>query len=188
MNYLAHSFLSRRIPGLVIGNFIADHIGNNFRDYPPEVIEGVKLHRRIDTFTDTHEKFKESKRIFYKGYEKYSGILVDIYFDHLLAKNFEKFSEISLLDYASEVYSIYDLHKQILPQSSLHFLDYVLENNIYNAYASEEGIERVLFHLSHRIGHGILLNHSLDLFLKNEKLLIQNFDSFFNDAIKEFNT
>lgn len=186
MNYLAHSFLSRRVPGLVIGNFIADHVGNNFREYPADIIEGVKLHRSIDSFTDSHEKFRESKRVFYDGYEKYSGILIDIYFDHLLARNFSRYSAVPLEEYTKEIYAIYELHRKLLPQSSLRFLEYVLKNNIYNAYATEAGIERVLYHLSHRISHGVLLNHSLALFHKNEKLLTDNFEIFFNDAMTEF--
>jgi acyl carrier protein phosphodiesterase len=188
MNYLAHSFLSRNQPALIIGNFLADHLhGNNFAEYPEEIIEGVKLHRKIDAFTDSHEKFKESKRIFYRGYEKYSGILIDIYFDHLLAKNFENYSPVSLKEYSRDIYSVYRAHEIILPHSSLHFLKYVLQNDIYQAYATVEGIERVLFHLSQRINHGVLLNESLGIFLKNEDLLRTNFDTFFNDALKEFN-
>ncbi|MCW3077153.1 MAG: phosphodiesterase [Bacteroidetes bacterium] len=187
MNYLAHSFLSYNQPGLLIGNFIADHIhGNHFENYPTEVIEGVKLHRKIDTFTDAHVKFKESKRFFYNGYEKYSGILVDIYFDHLLAENFNAYSNIPLKTYCQNVYGVYQSHIDLLPASSKGFLTYVLENNIYSAYSTPEGIERVLFHLSHRINHGIWLQGSLELFKENKKQLQRNFEIFFRDAQNEF--
>jgi len=187
MNYLAHSFLSNNNPALIVGNFVADHIsGNHFENYPPDIIEGVKLHRRIDTFTDSHLKFKESKRLFYNGYEKYSGILIDIYFDHLLAKNFHNYSQISLNAYCNTVYSVYNEHKQLLPESSNGFLNYVLQNNIYYAYSTVEGIEKVLYHLSHRIKHGIWLNESITLFTDNEEELQNNFDQFFSDALKEF--
>ncbi len=187
MNYLAHSFLSNNQPGLLVGNFIADHIhGNNFEIYSPEVIEGIKLHRKIDSFTDSHPKFKESKRLFYQSFEKYSGILIDIYFDHLLAKNFEHNSLISLHDYCNNVYSVYQNHISLLPNSSVNFLNYVLQNNIYQAYSSIEGIEKVLFHLSQRINHGVLLNNSIEDFIRNENELKRNFDDFFNDAKKTF--
>ncbi|MCE3258398.1 MAG: phosphodiesterase [Bacteroidetes bacterium] len=187
MNYLAHSFLSNNQPGLIIGNFIADHLhGNNFGSFPPEVIEGVKLHRRIDSFTDSHIKFQESKRLFYEGFEKYSGILIDIYFDHLLASNFHDYSQVKLEDYCRNTYEIYNQHLQLLPKSSAGFLEYVLKNNAYFAYGSVDGIERVLYHLSHRINHGIWLNESVELFRKNEKQLKENFDIFFKDAIRTF--
>src|SRR5688572_18797949 len=108
MNYLAHAFLSNNDKDLLVGNFIADHIrGNKYEIYSEEIISGIKLHRNIDTFTDAHHLFKESKRVFYNGFEKHSGILVDIYFDHLLAKNFEKYSSQSLSDFSQQVYRIY---------------------------------------------------------------------------------
>lgn len=60
MNYLAHALLSNNNKGLLIGNFIADHIrGNDFKNFPEEVIKGILLHRRIDTFTDSHPEFKK---------------------------------------------------------------------------------------------------------------------------------
>lgn len=189
MNYLAHSFLSYNNPGLIIGNFIADHIhGNHFESFPEHIKDGIKLHRRIDTFTDAHEKFKESKRYFYEGYEKYSGILIDIYFDHLLAKNFNMYSAISLDTYCKNIYKIYTAHIDILPKESAGFLNYVLENNIYTSYSKIEGIERVLYHLSHRINHGVWLNRSIELFNQHESQLQKNFEAFFKDSQREFNT
>ncbi|MBA3683089.1 MAG: DUF479 domain-containing protein [Bacteroidetes bacterium] len=187
MNYLAHAFLSNNNTDLLIGNFIADHLrGNDFKDYKPEVIEGIYLHRRIDTFTDAHPNFKLAKRIFYDGYERYSGILIDIYFDHFLAKNFSNYSSVPLKEFCNTVYKIYTENQSLLPKSSSNFLDYVLKNNIYYEYSSLEGIERVLFHLSHRIKHQVMLNESVMLFKKHEKELEENFDLFFKDAVKEF--
>lgn len=187
MNYLAHSYLSNNKPHLLIGNFIADHIrGNEFDEYSTEIQEGIKLHRNIDVFTDTHEHFKLSKRLFYDGFEKYSGILIDIYYDYFLAKNFETITQQNLFVYSQNVYSTYDSYKEVLPKSSVNFLHYVLENDIYCAYADINGIEKVLYHLSHRIKHGVMLNKSVSLFSKHEKELKQHFDIFFNDAINLF--
>jgi acyl carrier protein phosphodiesterase len=187
MNYLAHSFLSNHNEGLLIGNFIADHVsGNHFENYTPEVIEGIRMHRRIDAFTDSHVKFQESKRFFYKGFEKYSGILVDIYFDHLLAKNFSIYSPAPLSDYCLRVYNVYTKNQQLLPESSVGFLNYVLQNNVYFSYSTEQGIERVLYHLSHRIKHGVFLNESITIFRENLPQLEENFRLFFRDAIREF--
>lgn len=187
MNYLAHAFLSNNDTDLLVGNFIADHLrGNDFGDYSPKIIEGIYLHRKIDTFTDAHPKFKESKRLFYNGYERYSGVLIDIYFDHLLARSFNNHSAIPLKDFCDRVYNIYSESKPLLPQSSSNFLEYVLKNNIYYNYSSLGGIEKVLFHLSHRINHGVMLNESVSVFKQNEKELEENFRIFFSDAVKEF--
>ncbi len=187
MNYLAHAFLSNNDRDLLIGNFIADHLrGNDFKDHKPKIIEGIYMHRKIDTFTDSHPNFKASKRLFYNGYERYSGILIDIYFDHLLAKNFSNYSSEPLKEFCDKVYKVYTQNQNLLPKSSANFLDYVLKNNIYYEYSSLEGIERVLFHLSHRIKHEVMLNESVVLFKENERALEENFSVFFNDALKEF--
>jgi len=187
VNYLAHAYLSKEDEGLLVGNFIADHLRGNKFDYLSDAIKkGIALHRQIDTFTDSHEAFKKSKRLFYNGFEKHSGILVDIYFDHLLAGNFTTYHPKTLPEFTEHVYDVYQKNKSLLPDTSTKFLGYVLQNNIYNAYGKIEGIEKVLFHLSKRIGHGVMLNESVKLFIENEFELKQNFEVFMEDAKKEF--
>ena len=187
MNYLAHAFLSNNDHNLLVGNFIADHLrGNKFDGIGPEILKGIQLHRKIDAYSDTHPHFRASKRFFYQGFERYSGILVDIYFDHLLAKHWEKHAAVPLSIFAKEVYKVYHDYRGIMPQRSNRFLDYVLSNNIYEAYKTEEGIFTVLFHLSHRISHGVSLDQSKHLFKANLVQLEEHFSSFFEDAKKEF--
>jgi acyl carrier protein phosphodiesterase len=187
MNYLAHAYFSNENEGLLLGNFIADHIrGNHFEHLSEDIKKGIYLHRRIDQFADEHPAFKKSKRVFYDGFEKYSGVLVDIYFDHLLAKNFHRYSTKNLEEFTAFVYQVYEKNKDILPEDSGRFLSYVLSNNIYNAYAKIEGIEKVLFHLSHRIKHGVMLNTSVPLFVTHETELQTNFEAFMKDALNEF--
>ncbi len=187
MNYLAHAFLSNNNKDLLIGNFIADHLrGNDFKDYAPGIIEGIYLHRKIDAFTDAHPDFKASKRIFYNGFERYSGVLIDIYFDHLLAKNFYEYSSVALKDFCDTVYTVYSENQHLLPKSSSNFLDYVLKNNIYYEYSTITGIEKVLFHLSHRIKHGVMLDRSVELFNQHEEELQRHFGIFFKDIMTEF--
>jgi len=189
MNYLAHAFLSNNNNDLLIGNFIADHLrGNNFTGYSQKIIEGVLLHRKIDSFTDAHPEFKKSKRIFYDGFEKYSGILIDIYFDYFLAKDFSKYSTIPLDTFSRKVYKVYSDNQALLPQSSSRFLEYVISNNIYLSYSDIKGIETVLTHLSHRIRHKVHLNESVLLFKAHESELQVNFDAFFKDVLKEFSS
>ncbi len=183
MNYLAHAFLSGNNHDLLVGNFIADHLrGNRFTNFSPAIIEGIYHHRRIDTFTDAHPAFKASKRQFYDGFERYSGILIDIYFDYFLARDFEEHSMIPLNQFSEEVYTVYQQSRELLPQSSSRFLDYVIKNNIYSAYSTLPGIEQVLTHLSHRISHGVRLQDSLATFRQNETELQANFHVFFKEA------
>jgi len=187
MNYLAHALLSAHNEELLIGNFIADHIrGNQYTELPSAIIEGIKMHRQIDHFTDTHLIFKESKRFFYPHYEKHSGILIDIYFDHLLAKNFSLFSPEPISDFSTKAYSAYNRNLPHLPENSKRFLHYLIRNNLYVAYSKQEGISTVLQHLSQRINHGVQLENSMEIFVQKEQLLIEVFFEFFQDAQKKF--
>lgn len=186
MNYLAHAFLSFNDEPLTVGNFIADHIKlADASHLPPGIKQGVLLHRRIDYFTDTHPLFTKSKRNFYDGFERYSGVLVDIYYDHLLAKNFSKYSDVSLDEFTKNLYALLQNNEQHLPESSKHFLKYVLMNNTFYQYSKIEGIELVLKHLSHRINHGIWLNESVPMFVANEKTIEEDFFEFMEALIKD---
>lgn len=187
MNYLAHALLSGSDPDLLVGNFIADHVrGRQFAPYPPKVTEGILLHRKIDTFTDAHPLFKQSKRLFYDGFERHSSILIDIYFDHLLARKFEHYAGRSLDDFSENAYKIYSSQEYLFPETSSRFLEYVIRNNIYKAYSSLEGVQTVLFHLSGRLKHQVRLDESVSLFLKNESLLEEHFETFFQELLSEF--
>jgi acyl carrier protein phosphodiesterase len=109
-----------------------------------------------------------------------------MYFDHLLAKNFENHTNKSLGLFAENVYEVYTDYEALMPEKSSRFLSYVIKNNIYMTYAEIEGIEQVLKHLSRRLNHNVALNDSLNLFLAAEEELQNNFDVFFTALKAEF--
>src|SRR5689334_7104563 len=105
MNFLAHLHLSGDNEEIKIGNFIADFVkGKNYDDFPAGIRQGIIIHRHIDYFTDTHPVVSESKQRLYATYHKYAAVIVDIFYDHYLATRWEQYSNISLVDFASEFY------------------------------------------------------------------------------------
>jgi len=157
--------------------------GNYFDGLPAGIIKGIRLHRKIDSFTDTHLVYLSSKHRFRKEFDKYSGVLMDIIYDHFLAKNFSKYSSVSLQDYADGVYKILKNNFDVLPENARHFYGYMTERNILYHYSSLEGIETVLTHLSHRIKHRYELQSAIHT-LKNEYADIEEeFFVFFNDLL-----
>lgn len=184
MNYLAHSVLSFNIPDLIIGNFIADSIkGSHFEGLTPEIIKGVTLHRKIDMFTDSHPIFLSSKYKFREQFGKYSGVLTDIIYDHFLAKNFEKYSAISLQEHATYIYNLLHLNHQFLPEHAKRFYQYMTERNVLVSYANLKGIETVLEHLSHRIRFHYQLNLAIPVVEKNYQELENEFFAFFDSIM-----
>lgn len=151
MNYLAHIFLSEGQPNVMIGNFIADSIkGSKYSTYPSEIQKGILLHRQIDTMTDAHPAFRNSTKRLHKNYGHYSGIIVDIFYDHFLAKNWAEYSDVPLADYIQEFYKILRNNFDVLPANIQKMAPLMMDSNWLLSYANLEGIDRVLGGMNRR--------------------------------------
>ena len=145
MNFLAHLYLSQSNKNILLGNFIADPIkGNKYKAFPQEIQDGILLHRAIDNFTDTHDIVKISKRRLHERYNHYDGIIIDIIYDHFLAKNWALYSEIPLPIYVEAVYDFLESSSDIFPESIQFMFPYMVKNNWLLTYASTEGIGKIL--------------------------------------------
>lgn len=186
MNYLAHLFLSSHNHDLMVGNFIGDAVkGNDHENYSPDVQRGIIMHRSIDDFTDHHELVKDSKKYFVKDFDKYSGVLIDIYFDYFLAKKFADYSNTSLRSFAGNTYTILNNNKHVFPEKANYFFDYMVRENILLRYAELEGITKVLHGMTHRIKQRYQLYESIDEFKNNQGPLYNNFTAFFEELKKD---
>ena len=129
MNFLAHLYLSRHNDELMIGNFIADSVkGSNFKGYSEGIAKGIIMHRAIDSFTDNHPVFLKSVHRLQPKYRKYSGVIMDIFYDHFLAKNWKEHSDEELADFTKRVHKIMIMNRDIMPEKSEQFLKYMLKN------------------------------------------------------------
>ena len=96
MNFLAHAYLSFEDHEILIGNIIGDFVkGNNYKNLPTQVQNGIILHRKIDTFTDKHEYFKKSVFRINDDFGKYRFVIADLFYDHLLSKYWKKYHEVA---------------------------------------------------------------------------------------------
>lgn len=151
MNFLAHIYLSGNNNLVAIGNFMADGIrGNKYKTYPKDIQIGILLHREIDTFTDAHPIVRQSTKRLHKNYSHYSGVIVDILYDHFLAKNWSEYSKIPLDVYVNNFYNIVNTHFEILPTRTQKMMPYMMADNWLLNYASIEGIQRVLNGMNRR--------------------------------------
>jgi len=152
MNYLAHIYLSGDNESVTIGNFIADGIkGKDYMKYPEDIQIGILLHREIDTYTDAHKIVRQSTKKLHKNYGHYSGVIVDILYDHFLAKNWSQYSKVSLADYIETFYTSLDTNIDVLPERILKMMPYMIADNWLLSYATIEGIQRVLDGMNRRI-------------------------------------
>ncbi|WP_338410694.1 acyl carrier protein phosphodiesterase [uncultured Flavobacterium sp.] len=151
MNFLAHIYLSNDNDLIKIGNFMADGIrGNDYLNYPQGVKKGIILHRKIDTFTDAHEVFRISKHRLHERYGHYSGVIVDILYDHFLAKNWSKYSEETLDKFVARFYKSLKDNYEVLTPRTKRILPLMIEQNWLLSYATIEGISKILYQMDSR--------------------------------------
>jgi len=151
MNYLAHIYLSEDHELIRIGNFMADHVkGSKYKAYPSEVQKGILLHRKIDWFTDQNEIARKSKRRLHDRYGLYRGVIIDIFYDHMLAANWADYSAVPLQEYAASFYQSLESHQDLLPDKVKYMTGYMIQNDWLTSYADPEGIRQVLSGMNRR--------------------------------------
>lgn len=186
MNFLAHLYLSPTNTNIMIGNFIADHIkGNNFTHLNSEIQQGIWLHRQIDTFTDAHKIVRQSKRRLHSRYRHYAGIIIDIFYDHFLAKNWDNYSAVPLDIYTKSVYKLFDEKSEELPLRSQQFIKYMIEYDILYQYQFEKGIEKVLNGMNSRTKGKSQMNLAIEDLKELTTDFENDFKLFFPD-LQEF--
>ena len=149
MNYLAHVFLSGKDEEVIIGNFIGDYVkGRAFRKYSESIKKGILLHRNIDAYTDRNKIVRKSKSLLKKKYGKYSGVIIDIFYDHFLTVNWSRFSRQPLTDFTDNLHKILIRYSPVLPEKVKLLVPSFIDNNWIKTYRSIKGLEIVLNRMS----------------------------------------
>jgi len=146
--------LSGDDPMVKIGNFMADGIrGRDFEMYPKGIQKGIFLHRAIDTFTDVHPLFRQGTKRLHEKYHHYAGVIVDVFYDHFLAANWARYSDVTLMDFSQEFYKILEDHDELLSDKTRHMLPIMKRENWLFSYATPSGIESILKQMDYRTKH-----------------------------------
>ncbi len=184
MNFLAHIYLSDNSDEIMIGNFIADSIrGNHFEHLPYGIIKGIKLHRSIDEYTDQHLVVRQSIHRLQPTFNRYAGIISDIFYDYFLAKNWSTYSNTSLAQFSQKFYLLLEENYALLPLEIQQILPNMIKNNWLINYGNKEGIKRTLEGMNFRIGNKIDLTQAMLILEENENDFASDFAQFFPDLI-----
>ncbi len=182
MNFLAHIYLSGDNDLMKIGNFMADGIhGKHFDAFPMEIQKGIILHRSIDTFTDAHPIFRQSTKRLHANYHHYSGIIVDIFYDHFLAKNWSNYSDERLEDYSERFYQSLRDNYDTLTLKTQKMLPYMIDHNWLLSYQNIESIESVLARMDTRMKYDSNMRFSV----AELRMFYSDFESEFTAFFKE---
>ena len=180
MNYLAHAFLSEKNPLSIIGNVMGDFVkGRPSDSYDGEILKWIIIHRKIDSFTDSHNIFRLSKRLISKSRRRYSGIIIDIAFDHFLAKNWLRYSSEDLSGFINRIYLALRQHESILPERLKNVLPRLVGEDWLGSYRTLDGIDLTLNRISRRFKRDNMLHNSVEEIRNNYDMLENNFMRFF---------
>lgn len=181
MNFLAHIYLSGKDEDVIVGNFFGDWVKGKEENWNPKYSEnirkGIVIHRFIDNFTGTHDIVRSSASKFSEKYRHYSKVVTDIIYDHFLAFNWHKFSDIELEKYTYDFYRLLIKRFWILPLQVKIFLPYMISNNRLLTYKSIKGVEKTLNIMSKNTSLPNYTEFAIDV-------LNSNYESLQNEAIE----
>lgn len=184
MNYLAHLYLAEDSPESLLGNLLGDFVkGRSIEIYSDEIKKGIKFHQKVDVYTDCHPIFRESKRLISPVNRRYAGLLIDIFYDHFLAKNWLDFSFVPLREFVLKVYGVLQSYEPILPEKLKCVLPHIIQRNLLMSYADISGIDAALKRLSLRVKRRNNISSASEELINNYKQLELKFNLFFPELI-----
>ena len=152
MNYLLHCLISPECEQIRIGNLIGDFVKGPLPDPPPTaIVQGLRLHRRLDRFCEDNRCFQRSKQCLDPRFGRYRGIMVDLFYDHFTAIHWSRYHGQPLEQFADELYTNLQHHHDLLPPSFQAILPRMIERNWLVSYRHIDTIERALHSISQRL-------------------------------------
>ena len=152
MNWLTHLFLSEPNAAFRIGNLLPDMVGPAaLAGVSLEMMRGVRQHRRIDAFTDSHPIVRRSVARVGPEFRRFGGIFVDIYFDHFLSREWTNFSGMPLRTFTQEVYDCFESHRHEIPREAHEPLDKMKAEDWLSSYGDLRGVATTLGRIGLRL-------------------------------------
>ena len=189
MNYLAHIHLSDNSEENMLGNFLGDFVSKSLEDgFEDSIKQGILMHKKLDTFTDSHPDFANSRERISSTNRRLAGVLIDIFYDHFLAKNWSDYSSASLEEYANNFYKILKKYSYCLPDKLTRRMPFMIEENWLLSYGDISGIQVAVDRISKRFSntrHPLV--NPIDELINNYEGLENDFKCFYPHAIEYAN-
>jgi acyl carrier protein phosphodiesterase len=184
MNHLAHALLAGGDEGLRLGGVMGDFVrGTPDPHLPPSVIAGIRLHRAIDSFTDRHPEVAAARERLPAPYRRYGGILLDMWFDHLLARDFRRWSGQSLVECSDTLRELLHRHDALLPEPLRRFRTYMDAHDLPAGYADPAMLDVALRGIGSRLSRANPLATALPQLQALEAPLQGHFEAFFPEVL-----
>ena len=185
LNFLAHIYLSGSNKDVALGNLIGDMVkGQSYKNFPIDIKNGILLHRAIDDFTDKHAVFLHSKNMLKPYFNRYSGVVTDIYFDYFLAKNWSDYCEQDLQKYVNEMYILLIKRYAVLPIRAQRVVPMMIIRNWLGSYGDLKRLHYIFLGMHRRTKQNGAMDKAIEVLQLHHKSLEQDFQLFFKDVRK----
>ncbi|MBU6416265.1 MAG: DUF479 domain-containing protein [Xanthomonadaceae bacterium] len=182
MNHLAHALLADAggvefALGSAQGDFIHGHPDPG---WPTARQAGLSFHRAIDRFTDAHPEVVAARNAFGPPLRRYAGIVLDVWFDHLLVLEWRRYgAEESLPRFSRRWLTLLDAHAMELPESLRGFLAWMHAHGLPEAYGDDATLDAVFHALARRLSRPSPVGDALPALRERAETLQRHFDAFF---------
>ncbi len=185
MNYLAHLFLARHSGAAMVGGIMGDFVKADVTGrYPTEIAREIQLHRYIDSYTDSHPAVKASAQLFPDGRRRYAGILLDVFYDHLLSLQWPRWCTEPRQSMLDRFYAALAEHEPLLPDRLRAMAPHMVQLNWLNAYDDFTSVEKAIDRISQRLSrNGAALRDGLADLRQHHDAIAAGFDRFFPDLM-----
>ncbi|WP_395342483.1 ACP phosphodiesterase [Ningiella sp. W23] len=186
MNYLSHIQLAHISNTSLVGNFLGDFVkGSDLSHLPKPIQTGIKLHRSIDSFTDSHDSVVKLRQQFPNNLRRISGVIIDVYFDHLLTQHHEHFTDLSLEQVLDRFYrELEDDNLDISERFNL-VRNSLIKHRWLENYSQLQACLKAFLQIEQRLGGRITFaNEGLAFIQKNAPLFEDAFLSLYPSLTK----
>lgn len=183
MNFLGHLYFSNNDTTLMRNNLFGDFVKGSALDHFPEDVQvGIVLHRSIDSFIDSHPTVKVLMRKLYAELPKVSGVAIDLFFDHLLAKNWAQFHPMELNAFLYRFYDSVQLDGFDYTDEFQEMIRKMIEINWISYYPTLDGLNKMCHGVASRISFPTQLINGVEVYLAHEEEIETAFFEFMSDA------
>ncbi len=185
MNFLAHVYLAGGSDHAIVGSLMGDFVkGPLSGRYGTEITRALTLHRRIDAYTDAHHVVRESRHRVSPARRRFAGVLVDMFYDHFLARHWDEYNHVPLQRFTARIYAVLREHHALLPERLQDIAPGMAAADWLGSYRHVEAVGLALDRMGQRLKRGNALLCSAEELLAHYEAFDADFRAFFPDVVR----